>query len=425
MHDIGPENSRIPPLLPSSSTVTQKNTLCATAQSIHAGEVWRMLECVQHEMSRLPARAHDAQTLARIRAIRRFSPDLADPMAECGRIKLVSKKGTNAFYPVYCLKRGCKRCAPVQGRVTARRYTRRILEHLTGGNVLFRVTLTQLRVRRESDTAALDRFERALDALHQRLRSKKLVRDLGFVGALVSIENVVSSRKGSHVHAHILWLADHLNVPLLRAIWLECRRTTAPGLIFADDEHALDVQQFDAREHPSVKPAEERLQDFVGYQFMGQFFPADENNDDDLHCWARALVGAAGERARLVRSWGTLHGRNGQKQGDGALVTPPPPSLTVNSQGETDDDDAYAETQELQSPSVPDFLDQLIVELKGALATDKLSRVAIEQAQFLKDILPRLQWHVDSVVAAHSRIPPLAPGRFLQTPIFRESRQQE
>ncbi len=313
----------------------------------------------------------------------------------------------------------------MQGRVTVQNYMRRMIEYLDQGYHIFRVTLTQLRVRSESHEAARDRFERALDELLQRLRSKKLVRDLGFVGALVSIEDDVSQHKGSHVHAHIAWLAGQLNVPLLRDVWLECRRTTAPGLIFVDDEHAVDVRQFDAREHPSVPPAEERLQDFVGYQFMGHIFPADESNDDDLHCWARALVGASGERARLVRSWGVLHRRSGQKQGKGAPVTPPHPSLAVNLHAETDDD-ANSETQEVfQSPSVPDFLDELIVDLQGALATNTLSPRVIEQAEFLQKILPRLNWHVDCVVAAHSRIPLLTPGRFLQTPIIEALPQRE
>ncbi len=101
MHDLGPQNPKDCPLLPCSITVTQKNTLCISAQRIDAAEVGRLLDIVQKELSRLPARAHDRQVLARIKAMRLFSPQTAERMADCGRIRLKACGGTNDFYPDY------------------------------------------------------------------------------------------------------------------------------------------------------------------------------------------------------------------------------------------------------------------------------------------------------------------------------------
>lgn len=414
---LGNSKGRFP--LPSSFTVAQLNTTGASRPEAAVVTAKARNAATVNEARSLLGQLHSPQssltTKHCIRAIGHRAPSKAQRMRECGRILVTFTAGKPSISPQYCFIRGCQRCTAVKAKWKSRQYASLIIPHLDAWPYVYRITLTQLRIPGELPDDAYKRFVRTLSMFRQRLRAKGVQRALGFGGAVVSVETASDHIKGHHVHAHIVWIGLELDQQKLRDLWSEVSEASARGRApFVASEYAVHVEQFDAREHPSVLPLKERLSDFVCYQLRKPFSLPENPAQRDFDVWADALLDPSTRGRRLVRTWGVLNGHTGTSPNDS------------DEAGEQDSDDRSnfdeGDTQEVEldvedapQPEIPVDLESLLDELAKSGADDPLGPRAQELAPLVKRILPALRVHVECVREARSKIPPLAPGRFLRT----------
>ena len=319
MCDLPRENSKGRFHLPCSIPVTQLNTPGAIRPSADAAL----------------AKARNADTLANVRgllgqlhspksalvtqqciaAVARRAPRIAERMQECGRILVTLNSGKPSISPQYCFIRGCQRCMAVKAKWRARQYASMIIPLLRDWPCVYRITLTQLRIPGELQDDAFRRFASTLEEFRQRLRAKRVQRDLGFGGAVVSVETASDHLKGHHVHGHLVWIGLELDQQKLRELWSRASKSSAQGSEpFVASEYTVDIQKFDTRECPSVQPRKERLADFVCYQLRDLVSFPDNPDQRDFDVWAEALLAPSTRGRRLVRTWGVLNGHTGKSR---------------------------------------------------------------------------------------------------------------
>jgi len=284
---------------------------------------------------------------------------------------------------------------------------------------VYRITLTQLRIPGELQDDAFRRFASTLEEFRQRLRAKRVQRDLGFGGAVVSVETASDHLKGHHVHGHLVWIGLELDQQKLRELWSRASKSSAQGSEpFVASEYTVDIQKFDTRECPSVQPRKERLADFVCYQLRDLVSFPDNPDQRDFDVWAEALLAPSTRGRRLVRTWGVLNGHTGKSREEldeaGDLD-----SRDLSNFDEGDSQEVLPDPEDEPEPEIPVDLEAVLEEFAKAVADDPLSPRTQELEQLVKLILPALQKHVECVRDARSRIPPLSPGRIFQTPTIR------
>lgn len=410
--------------LPCSIPVNQVNQPAAGQGSTDQIEIQRLLAEYRQQLSRLPAAAHGDRQKRMAAALRLRVPRAGVRLEGCGRIRVKGPPGARQVYPEYCFTRGCSRCGPVRGLHSAHKHMCAIRAHIKRGLRVFRVTLTQPRSWFESPASLLGRLERALASLKKQLRAKPFAVRLGYEGALVSIQCVSSYLRGHHVHAHLIWVADHLDADLLRSTWDNCLREASAGVPVQACRESVDVAEFDAREHRSVQPLRERLTEFIAYQLKRSITPKDLQDDGDLDAWACALAFVSAHRARLVRTWGVLNGRNGKKYPRAGEPVVDAASLPADDDQLRDLPFDQLVEEELNDEPV-EYLDELMHRVSLANAQDHGRSLFAGDLQALREVLPLVARHVNFVVEAHSRFRPVSPGRYIDTPIIGVENQAE
>lgn len=424
MHDIGPENVKSLFDLPSSMPVNQLNMSGITRRSADAASAKARTADTLTEVRGLLGTLYSPQahslTEHCVRAVGHRAPSKAQRMSECGRIRVTFNSGEPSISPQYCFMRGCQRCTAVKAKWKARHYAALIIPHLDDWPYVYRITLTHRRIPGETPGSAHSRFVRTLGVFRQRLRAKRVKRALAFGGAVVSIETASDHLKGHHVHAHLVWIGLELDQRKLRELWFEASGAAAQGQApFAAFEHTVHIQQFDASEHPSVLPFKERLRDLVCYQLRKPFSLPENPDQRDFDVWADALLDPSTRGRRLVRTWGVLNAHTGTSPKDSeGTDAQDSDDRSGFDEGDTQEVEPETEDEPQPQPQIPLDLESVLEELAQSSADHPLSPRTQDLEQLVKRLLPALRKHVEFVREARSRIPPLSPERFRQSPII-------